>query len=99
MKREENEINIRCHDYDHRRIHERKKYPAEIIFHHAKHLYAGSLQDVSLGGAYIETYCVNQFSTKDIVTLCIPYSSGQNDVKRRGSIKWLNNAGFGVEFI
>ncbi|MDX2453212.1 PilZ domain-containing protein [Desulfosarcina sp.] len=86
-------------NYDYRRFHERKKYPAEIVFHHANRLYAGSLKDVSLGGAYIETYCVNQFSTKDIVTISIPFSFGQNNVKRRGSILWLNNAGFGVEFI
>lgn len=86
-------------NYDYRRINERKKYPAEIVFHHANRLYAGSLIDISLGGAFIETYCVNQFSTKDIVTLSIPFSSGQKNVKRRGSIKWVNNAGFGVEFI
>ncbi len=84
---------------DYRRLHRRKKYPAEIVFHHANRLYAGSLKDVSLGGAYVETYCVNQFTTKDIVTLRIPFSSGQGMVKRRGSIQWLNNAGFGVEFI
>ncbi len=84
---------------EYRRFHERKKYPAEIVFLHANRLYVGSLKDVSLGGAYVETYCVNQFATKDIVTLSIPFSSGQNNIKRRGSIKWLNNSGFGVEFI
>ena len=84
---------------NHRRFHERKKYPTEIIFNHAKRLYSGRLKDVSLGGAYVETFCVNRFSTKDIVTLSIPFSSGQDNVKRRGSIKWLNNSGFGVEFI
>jgi hypothetical protein len=84
---------------DYRRFHERKKYPAEIVFHFANRLYAGSLKDVSLGGAYIETYSVNQFSTNDIVTLSIPFSSGQNNVERKGRIQWLNNAGFGVEFV
>jgi hypothetical protein len=93
----EQEFSFNSKNY--RRFHERKKYRVEIVFHHAKRLYAGSLKDVSLGGAYIETYCVNQFSTKDIVTLSIPFSSGHNNVKRRGSIQWLNNAGFGVVFI
>lgn len=92
----EQEYNV--NDFDYRRIHERKKYPAEIVFHHANRLYAGSLKDISLGGAYIETYCVNQFSIEDIVTLSIPFSSGQNNVKRKGRIKWLNDAGFAVEF-
>ena len=82
-----------------RRLHERKEYPAEIVFRHADRVYTGSLKDVSLGGAYIETHCVNQFSTKDIVTLIIPFSSGQTNVKCRGRIQWLNNSGFGVEFI
>lgn len=86
-------------NYDFRRFAERKKYPAEVVFHHANRLYAGSIKDISLGGAYIETYCVNEFSTKDIVTISIPFSSAQANIKRRGSIKWLNNAGFGVEFI
>ena len=84
---------------DYRRLHNRKKYPAEIVFHHDHRLYAGSLKDVSLGGAYVETYCVNQFTPRDIVTLRIPFPSGRGMVKRRGSIQWLNNAGFGVEFI
>ncbi len=84
---------------DYRRYHERKKYPAEIVFRHANRLYAGSLKDVSLGGAYIETYCADRFSAKDIVTLSIPFSSGQRNVKREGSILRLNSKGFGVEFI
>lgn len=86
-------------DYDFRRFHERKKYPVEIVFYHTNRLYAGSLKNFSLGGAYIETYCVNQFSKKDIIFLNIPFSSGKTIVKRRGSIQWFNNAGFGVEFI
>ena len=84
---------------DYRRLHHRKKYPAEIVFQHTNRLYAGSLKDVSLGGAYVETYGVNQFSTRDMVTLSIPFSSGRNNVKRKGRIQWLNNAGFGVEFV
>lgn len=86
-------------DFDFRRYHERKKYPAEIVFHHANRLYAGSIKDISLSGAFVETHCVNQFSTMDIVTLSIPFSTGKNNIKRRGRIRRLNNAGFAVEFI
>ena len=85
-------------DHDYRRIHERKKYEPDIVFLHGDRLYAGSMKNISLGGAYIETYCVNQFCPEDIVTINIPYSSGKNKVKRRGRVKWLNNAGFAVEF-
>ena len=93
------EPNHAVESYDHRRFHERKKYATEIVFHHASRLYAGSLKDISLGGAYIETYCVNQFSRDDIVTVSIPFASGKSNVKRRGRIRWMNNAGFAVEFI
>lgn len=84
---------------DYRRIHERKKYEVEVVFFHADRLYAGSMGNISLGGAYIETYCVNQFSPDDIVTISIPSPSGDNNVRRRGRVKWLNNEGFAVEFI
>jgi hypothetical protein len=86
-------------NYDYRRIHERKMYVTQIVFSHADRLYTGSIRNISLGGAYIETYCVNQFSPEDIVTINIPFSSGKNKVKRRGRVKWLNNVGFAFEFI
>ena len=84
---------------DQSRFHDRKKYEVEVVFFHAGRLYAGSMKNISLGGAYIETYCVNQFSPEDIVTINIPSPSDKNNVKRRGCVKWLNNAGFAVEFI
>jgi len=99
MKRKKMEQEQLVIDHDYRRLHERKKYPAEIAFNHANRLYTGSLKDISIGGAYIETYCNNQFSTEDIVTLSIPFASRQKNVKRRGRIKWLNNSGFAVEFV
>ncbi len=84
--------------YDYRRVHERKNYTTEIVFNHDNKLYAGSLKDISLGGVYIETLCTRQFSTSDIITISIPFTSGQNSVKCKGRIKWVNNTGFAVEF-
>jgi len=85
--------------YDYRRVHERKIYAAEIVFSHAERLYAGNLKDISLGGAYIETYSANQFTADDKVVVSIPFPSGQHSVKRQGCIKWSDNAGFAVEFV
>jgi len=93
----EQENIVEC--YDHGRIHDRKKYDAGISFIHADRLYTGFMMNLSLGGAYIATHSVNQFSTNDMVTINIPYTSGKKMVKRRGRVKWQNNAGFGVEFI
>jgi hypothetical protein len=93
----EREYAVNHHHY--RRLHERKNASAEIVFYHADRLYTGSLKDVSLGGAYVETPCVGHFSTKDMVTLRISFSSGGDKVKCKGRIQWLHNSGFGIEFI
>ena len=84
---------------DYRRIHERKDYDPHIVFAHGNQLYSGNLKNISLGGAFIITSCVNQFSKKDIVTVSIPFAAGKKNIKRRGAIKWINNEGFAVEFI
>lgn len=96
---EKMEQNYAVNDYDDSRIHERKRYEAGVVFSHADRLYTGSIKNISIGGAYIETYCVNQFSPEDIVSINIPFPSGKNNFKRKGRVKWLNNAGFAVEFI
>lgn len=93
------ELQNMAHNGVTRRYHDRKKYEKEIVFAHADRLYAGSTKNISLGGVYIETYCVNQFSPRDIVTISIPFSSGEKNIKRRGRVKWLNNIGLAIEFI
>lgn len=93
------EMTNTAHAIDSKRFHDRKKYEKEVVFVHRNRLYSGSLKNISLGGAYIETYCVNQFAPADIVTLNIPFSSGRNNIKRQGRVRWLNNVGFAIEFI
>jgi Tfp pilus assembly protein PilZ len=86
-------------DLGFKRIHERKQYAVEIIFSHKDKAYAGSIKNISLGGAYIATSSVNQFSSGDIITLSIPFTTGKKHVKRKGRIQWINNEGFAIEFI
>lgn len=86
-------------DFGFKRIHERKSYATEVIFSHKDKAYAGRVKNISLGGAYIATSSVNQFSSGDVVTLSIPFTTGHKHVKRRGRIQWLNNEGFAIEFI
>ena len=81
------------------RIHERKRYAAEIIFSHKGKAYSGSIKNISLGGAFIATSSVNQFSSGDLITLSIPFTSGKKHVKRKGRVQWLNNEGFAIEFV
>jgi hypothetical protein len=82
-----------------KRIHERKLYATEIIFSHNNNAYAGLIKNISLGGAYIVTRSVNQFSCGDTVTISIPFTTGQKYVKRKGRIQWMNDEGIAVEFI
>ncbi len=86
-------------DFGFKRIHERKPYTTDVIFSHKDKAYSGRVKNISLGGAFIATSSVNQFSSGDIVTLSIPFTTGQKHVKRKGRIQWLNNEGFAVEFM
>lgn len=81
-----------------KRIHERKQYVKEVVFSHKDKAYAGQIKNISLGGAFIITASVNQFSTGDTITLSIPFSTGQKYVKRKGRIQWTNNEGIAIEF-
>ena len=81
-----------------KRFHERKIYTKEVAFSHNNKAYAGYIKNISLGGAYIATRSVNQFSTGDTITLSIPFSTGQKHVKRKGRIQWMNDEGFAIEF-
>jgi hypothetical protein len=82
-----------------KRIHARKLYATEIIFSHNHNAYAGHIKNISLGGAYIATSSVNQFSCGDTIILNIPFTTGQKYVKRKGRIQWKNDEGIAIEFI
>jgi hypothetical protein len=84
--------------HDPRRKHERKIYRAEIMIIHHSRPYQGTLKDISIGGAFVTTKAVNQFSVGDVITLDIPFTAGEKNVRRRARILWQNNIGFGVEF-
>jgi Tfp pilus assembly protein PilZ len=81
-----------------KRIHERKLYATEVVFSHKNKAYAGQIKNISLGGAFIATDSVNQFSTGEVVTLSIPFTTGRKHVKRKGRIQWANNEGIAIEF-
>jgi hypothetical protein len=81
-----------------KRNHERKLYSTEIIFSHNSNSYEGRIKNISLGGAFIATKSVNQFSCGDIIKISIPFTTGQKYVKRKGRIQWMNNEGIAVEF-
>lgn len=85
-------------DFTGRRTHERKQYGAAIVFACKNRAYSGIMKNISLGGAFIVTTSVNQFSAGDLISLNIPFTSGKKHLKRRGRINWLNDEGFALEF-
>jgi len=82
-----------------RRRYERKTYDTDIIFSVKGKAFAGSLKNISIGGAYVVTLSVNQISKGDVVTLSIPYTSGKGNIKRRAKVIWVSGEGFAVEFL
>jgi Tfp pilus assembly protein PilZ len=82
-----------------RRRYERKMYSADVIFSVRGMAFAGTLKDVSVGGAFVFTLSVNQVGKGDVVTLNIPYTSGKGSIKRRAKVVWITGEGFAVEFL
>ncbi|MCP3872968.1 MAG: PilZ domain-containing protein [Desulfobacteraceae bacterium] len=85
--------------HDFRRAHERKDYDTEIIFSHFDRIYKGVIKNISLGGALIQTYRTDELCINDFVTVSIPFTSGQKNIKRDGRIRWVDDECFAIIFI
>lgn len=81
-----------------RRRYERKNYSSDVVFSVQGRAYAGSLKDISMGGAFVISLSVNQVSKGDVITISIPYTNGRNNIKRRAKVLWTNDEGFALEF-
>lgn len=81
-----------------RRRYERKKYSNDVIFSLKGRAYAGTLKDISMGGAFVITFSVNQVDRGDVVIISIPFTDGRKSIKRKGRVLWNNNEGFALEF-
>ncbi len=81
-----------------RRRYERKRYGADIIFDVRGKSFAGTLKDISVGGAFVFTMDLAGIKKGDQVTLNIPYTNGTGGIKRRSKVVWVTNDGFAVEF-
>jgi adenine specific DNA methylase Mod len=86
-------------EFDFKRAYERKTYSADIVFSTQERAFRGTLKNVSIGGAFIMTKSAAHVAKGDIITISIPYTTGNRNVKKRGRIKWTNEEGFAMEFI
>ncbi len=84
--------------HEFRRRYERKLYRAEVMFACNDRLFEGTLLDIGLGGAFIQTRRIDRFFDGDRVTVTIPFTNGAKSVRRSGYIAWKNNLGIAVAF-
>lgn len=81
-----------------RRRFERKNYTTDVIFSVKEMAFAGTLKDISMGGAFVMTLSVNQVGQGDVITISIPFTTGKKNIKRRAKVMWTSGEGFAVEF-
>ncbi len=81
-----------------RRRYTRKPYSSEVIVSVRDRAYAGSLKDISTGGAFVMTPAINHIHTGDVLIIRIPFTDGKRSVKRRGRVLWTNDEGVALEF-
>ena len=81
-----------------RRRYERKNYHSDVVFSLKGYACAGTLKNISMGGAFVLTLSVNQVQKGDVITINIPFSTGNKNVKRRARVLWTSGEGFAVEF-
>ena len=82
-----------------RRRHERKSYHSDVVFSLKGYAFAGTLKDISMGGAFVLTLSVNQVEKGDVITINIPFTSGKKNINRRARVLWTSGEGFAVEFM
>jgi hypothetical protein len=82
-----------------RRRYERKRYNSDVIFSLQGKAYAGTLKNISIGGAFVVTLSVNQVYQGDLITISIPFTDGKKNIKQRARVLWTNGEGFAVEFL
>lgn len=81
-----------------RRRYERKNYNSDIVFILKEMAFAGTLKDISMGGAFVMTLAVNQVYKGDLITISIPFTDGKKNVQKRARVLWTSGEGFAVEF-
>jgi hypothetical protein len=83
---------------DFRRRYERKRYNKDVVFSLKNYTFAGTLKDISMGGAFVLTQSVNQVQKGDVIKINIPFTDGMKTINRRAKVLWTSGEGFAVEF-
>ena len=82
-----------------RRRYARKTYSSDVIFSLHDKAYAGSLKDISMGGAFVITLAAGQVTSGDTVIISIPFTNGKKNIRRRARVMWTTMEGFALAFL
>ncbi len=90
------EIPMTSFDMSDREDH-RKSYSSMVSFTAKDRTYKGASKDLSSGGMFIKTN--ESFSLGEIITLTIPFSDKQKNIKVPAEIMRITDDGIGVKFL
>ena len=82
-----------------RRRYQCKSYNSDVVFSLKGYAFAGTLKDISMGGAYVLILSENQVHKGDVISVSIPFTNGKKNIKRQALVLWTSGEGFAVEFL
>ena len=77
----------------------RKNYQREIIISTGSMIFPGRIQNISMGGAHVDSRNISITKTPVVLNVSIPYAKKQGSVKRKAIVRWAKNDQFGIQFI
>ena len=87
-------------DFDHvRRRDSRKAYAAEVFFSVEQKAYTGRIENISRGGALVNTGGMPKIEAGEITIITIPFPDMSKSVKRKAKVMWTDGETMGVQFI
>jgi len=82
-----------------RRINVRKNYQREVILSTGSMIFPGMIQNISMGGAHVDSRNISIIKTPVILNVSIPFAKKQGSVRRKAIVRWAKNDQFGIQFI
>lgn len=84
--------------YNSRRISERIIYKRKVIFSNGSLFFHGKCNNLSMGGACIDSRNLLRIAKGIEIMISIPYAKKRDSIKRRAIVRWNDNKQFGIQF-
>ncbi len=82
-----------------KRANVRKNYQREVILSTGSMVFPGMIQNISMGGAHVDSRNISITKTPVVLTVSIPFAKKIGRVKRKAIVRWAKNDQFGIQFI